>query len=217
MDIKEVFKSNWKMILAGVLGLLLLLAAFGGGRKTAPDRIVEKEKVVFKENVVYKDKIVEKVVEKEKKVYVKDKSVGSDLDKKVHEEITVTVKPDGSKETKTIRDIDTRKIVQVVEKTVEKVLDVRYVDKIVEKQVEKVVTRDVIKEVTITASKPQWRIGPTVGIDIMTILGQRVQPIPQLGPAVIGVTAERRILGPVFLGVYGNTSGQVGLSVNAEF
>lgn len=54
-------------------------------------------------------------------------------------------------------------------------------------------------------SLPDWRVGGLVGID----LGERAP--------TFGLQVERRILGPVFLGIGGLSSGQVWGGVSGEF
>src|SRR5436190_8856090 len=56
-----------------------------------------------------------------------------------------------------------------------------------------------------TTFLPQWRLGPMVGLDWHS--GQRTY----------GGLVERRILGPISLGVWGLSSGQAGAVVTAEF
>ena len=59
-------------------------------------------------------------------------------------------------------------------------------------------------EQTKTNQKPQWLIG--------------AQLTPQSGPLgpVYGAEVQRRIIGPIFVGAFGNTNRTVGLSVSIE-
>lgn len=59
----------------------------------------------------------------------------------------------------------------------------------------------------ITNAKPQWKIGGGAGIKYNEV---NLQPVYTL-------SAERRILGPIFVGAYGRTDKEVGLSVSIEF
>ncbi|MBL8911636.1 MAG: hypothetical protein JNM17_13165 [Archangium sp.] len=63
-----------------------------------------------------------------------------------------------------------------------------------------------------TVSRPDWRVGVLVGATWK-------EPALRLGdtPLVIGVTAERRIIGPFSVGAWGTTQGAAGLSVAGEF
>jgi len=60
---------------------------------------------------------------------------------------------------------------------------------------------------TIVSQKAQWKVQGLAGIRIDDFRG----------PQIYGVGIERRIIGPVFVGVWGNTDKQVGLSVGLEF
>lgn len=56
-----------------------------------------------------------------------------------------------------------------------------------------------------------WRVGGTVGVDFSN-------PFPSsFGDLVYGASVERRIIGPIYLGVWGNTGKQGGISVGVEF
>lgn len=64
------------------------------------------------------------------------------------------------------------------------------------------------KESTVVTSlKPQWRVGGGVGMKYNEV---KLEPVYTLG-------VERRILGPVFVGAYGRTDKEVGLTVSVEF
>lgn len=196
-SIKEFFAQHRNKILTGAAFLAMLVLAYATGRYLQPANVVEKEKVVTR--VEIQEKIVEKVVEK--KVYVEVEA------KVVHKETTTVKGKDGTETTKTVEDTksDTHKNGE----------DTKTADKVVERVVEKVVIKEVEK--IVTAAKPNWRLGPMVGVDLRTALGGPPQLIPQLGPMVIGVQVERRVLGPISLGVYGQTSGVVGASLTVEF
>lgn len=57
-----------------------------------------------------------------------------------------------------------------------------------------------------TYNKPQWKAQGLVGLNIH-----------DLSSPVYGVGVERRILGPIFVGAYGKTNSEAGLSVSLEF
>ena len=65
---------------------------------------------------------------------------------------------------------------------------------------------------TKTAKLPDWRVGVQLGATWK-------EPALRLGdtPLVIGVTAERRIIGGVSAGVWGSTQGAAGVGVSVEF
>ena len=53
--------------------------------------------------------------------------------------------------------------------------------------------------------KPQWKISGTAGFRVNRV------------GAVYGVLVERRIIGPIFVGLYGNDDKQGGLTIGLEF
>jgi len=79
------------------------------------------------------------------------------------------------------------------------------ITKIVDKStIEKDIEKKTNKVTTVKALKPQWKVAALVGIGISS-------------PAVYGAQIERRIFGPFFLGVWGNTNKTMGISVSMEF
>lgn len=67
-------------------------------------------------------------------------------------------------------------------------------------------TKDSSTTTVTTYNKPQWKAAGLLGIADYS-----------LDNRVYGLEVERRILGPIFLGVWGMTSKEVGLSVGLEF
>ncbi len=186
-----------------IVGVVLALAAsFGAGRYTTPTKIVEKEKIVTVtvEKVVTVDHVVEQ------KVYVEVEKA------QTHKETVEVKAPDGTITTKIVEDtkVDTQKTDT----------DTKVADKTVTDDVQKV--NVVEKEKTTTNAKPDWHLRVDVGA------GARF--VGQLTPTLmLGVGAERRILGPVFMGLWVNTTLNLlapqtppyginaGLSVAVEF
>lgn len=200
-NVKNFYGEN-KSKLWMVLGALLIFGlGYGSGRYVQPEKIVEREKIKEVEKEVIVEKIVTKI--EIQKVYVEKKN------EKVHRVVTETENKDGSKTKTTTEDSDTNTDVDSKESTTQ----VKYVDRIVEKVVEKIVE----KEKIVTGKKPNWHIGANVGLAIPRFLGQGEYGIPGLEGAVIGVTASRRIIGPVFLDLHGNSQGTVGLGLTGEF
>jgi hypothetical protein len=181
-----------------VLGAtLILFFAAGGlfGRFVLPERVVEKEKEVKVqvESEEAKEKIRELTAEVEH------------YRSNVHREETEVTHPDGTIERKKTETI-------VVEKTKE-VEVIKLVDREVKVEVVKYVERE--KEKTVETAKPQWRVGLLVGTDLTKL---SVQPTaPWINPLLVGGHVERRIIGPVFVGVWGLSSGAGGISVAVEF
>lgn len=61
-----------------------------------------------------------------------------------------------------------------------------------------------------TSQRPSWRAGALVGLQLREL---RLPP----GPLLYGAHVERRVLGPLWLGAWGLSSGAAGLSLSAEF
>lgn len=194
-SIKNFFKNRWVQLVA--VALFLFAAGYGAGRFGQPARVVEKEKVVEKlvDKIVYQDRVVEKIV------YVKVEA------KHRRTETRTETKPDGTKvetkvtDTKTDTKVDTEK-----NKTEEKVV---YRDRVVEKIVE--------KEKVVEAKKIDWLVHAGVGLSIPTFLGKPQFGIPGLKGAVIEAGIDRRVIGPFFLGVFGDSQGTVGLRLTGAF
>lgn len=143
--------------------------------------------VQVEERIVYRDRVV--VQEKRVEVQVK----AEQQTKRVVVYRDRVVAPDG---TRTEREVETS-VTDSEARTV------------ATKQAERVVTRDVVREVErrveVTQPLPQWRVGALAGFDI-----------PGWRPAY-GAHAERRIAGPLSLGVWGLHTGQGGVSLSLEF
>lgn len=193
--VKQIASNRWVQ-LTGV-ALLLFALGYGTGRFAQPARVVEKtvyqDKVV--EKVIYQDKVVEKVV----KVYVKSKNL--------HTETSTEKRPDGTVVTKTTTDVKTdTKTDTTADKAAEKVV---YKDRIVEKLV--------VKEKLVEAKKIDWLVHAGVGISVPTLLGKAQPGVPGLKGAVIEAGVDRRVIGPLFMGVFGDSQGTVGLKLTGAF
>lgn len=169
--------------------IVILGIGYFAGWATKPNnvRIEEKLKVVE----VTKEVVVEKEVVK----LVKD----TNIKEKYHRESLETKLPDG---TYTKKETEDRNIDTVVKETEEKVRVVEVTKEVVvEKEVERIVE----------AQKAQWRASPLIGTNVAFL------PKPNIGGFVWGAEVERRILGPFWLGVWGLSSGQVGVKVSGEW
>lgn len=190
----EFVKKHWKVALV-VGGVLLLLIGYGAGAMKQP-RVVEKEviKTQVQDHIVYKDRVVEK------KVYVAEEQ------KHVRETTTTTKKPDGTvvTQTTTDTDVDNKKHVDT-DKTEDQQ---KTEDKVITQVVEK--TKLVDKELT-------WRLGAGVGYSFPYTLGQGTLGIPGLNGWVVQASIERRIIGPVWMGLWGNTQGTFGLNASVQW
>lgn len=195
-NIKEKWNNNKKYLLP--IGVVLLIGSvFYAGYATKPAEVIEKEKVV--EKLV--EKIVERKVEVEKIVYRQAKKENT------KKETTTTKKPDGTEVTHTTEETNTDTDTNV---TKEKVV---YVDRIIEKMVEKVVE----KEKIIKAKQIDWRVAAGAGVSIPVLLGEPQLGTPGLKGVVIQAEVDRRIIGPFWLGISGNTQGVVGLNLSGVF
>lgn len=59
---------------------------------------------------------------------------------------------------------------------------------------------------TITNSKPQWKVAGLAGLDIHN-----------LASPVYGAQVEKRLLGPISVGIWGLTNATAGISASLEF
>lgn len=116
---------------------------------------------------------------------------------KVRTEKVTETKPDGS-----------QKVVEVI--TDDSVTD-RSKDTYEKKQVERV---------TITETKrANWQVSVLGTINHRRILtfGQPISQMYGLGVIGVGAHVQRRVLGPIYLGGYANTNGDLGVSLGASF
>lgn len=136
-----------------------------------------------------------KTVEKEKIVTVVQKDTDKTTDKKntTHEQI-IKVKithPDGTIEEREETIKDANQIVDVDLHTTTNTST--EIDK----------SKETIKDST----KPNWLIAGTAGVSFAN----------KGLDSSYGIHVQRRILGPIFIGVYGNTTNQYGISAGLEF
>lgn len=149
------------------------------------------DKVVTVDRVVHVDKVVtvEKVVQAAE---VQDK----DATKQVVRYVRVREKrPDGTVIDTTKRDTDT-------EHTSEDLIAIRLE---ATKATERVVYKDRETIKVVETNRPNWSVSLMPGYDF------------QLRKSLLGGSVERRIIGPVHAGVWGNTSGSAGLVLRVDF
>jgi hypothetical protein len=205
------------LIYAGLL-VAALVTSYAFGRYAVPEKLVEVEKVKFVE--VEKERVIERIdsaklqelIEQNRRFWEQL----TELKKSIRREEYRVEHPSGMVETRKTEDINIEKVVRESEiKYVDRevrVVEVRVEEKLVE--VEKVVEKEVFREKLVLAGKPQWKITPMVGVNIRDI--QIAQGLTT-GPLTYGGMVERRIIGPVFAGVWGLSSGQAGIAVTVEF
>lgn len=198
MDAKarEFLGTHKRNLLLALAALLLLLAGYGAGRYAQPAKVVEKEKVVTKvqEHVVYRDQVQDNKVQ-EQQVHVRK-----------HRVTTTTKKPDGTQTTTTTEDTgeDTSKDTREVR--------VEYRDRVVEKVVQQTVTKE-----KLTLRQPRWSVHAGLGVSVPHYLGQPSIGVPGLQGWVVQAGADVRVIGPFWLGVWGNTQGTLGAEARFTF
>jgi hypothetical protein len=198
MNLQEI---NWKKgLIYVVIGALLAGGGFATGRWASPPTTIVTEKIKEVEKVV----VVEHLVTEVKIVRVKDKAVAE----KVHRVVVENTKPDGEKTKTVTEDINTDTVIHDNTNT----NTVEYRDRVVEKFVDRIIEKE--KRVL---NRPDWRVAAGVGVAIPTFLGKEQVGVPGLQGAVIQLEVDRKILGPFFLGVWGNTQGTVGLNLSGVF
>jgi hypothetical protein len=188
--IADKLKLFWPYILATVVTLLIGIV-IGWYSKPAIVKIEEREKIV---EVIKKDSRIDELLFQVASLRTDlQKSRDAQISEKYHKEILETVAVDGSKIKKITVDknidshtveTEVKTVVQVV--TVEKQIVVKEIE-----TVEKVVEIEKI----ITPVLAQWHIGVLAGIK------QNFLPFGT-GGLQLGAEIERRILGPVFIGVH---------------
>lgn len=173
MTWREFLKLHWKKI-AFVLCVFL---AFAGGRfSTSGPQIIETEKI--------KEVKVVDTVAMEKEVSRRVEDIKSKMEVKT--EIRWITRPDGTKEvtkTEVAKTETEKKTTEDRVKTVE-VVKKEYVDRVVE------------KEKIITPPSMDYKVGLFIGTQLTM---QNYQPEFTRVPVLVGVSASRRLFGPVFL------------------
>ncbi len=194
LDSLKLFWARYhKPVLAGAV-ICLCVGSYAIGRYATAPEVVYQEKVVEVE--VEKVVEVEKIVEK--KVYV------ASTQKRERRHTTEVKAPDGT--------VTKTETVDTGEKTDVKTTEDRATERVVEKEVVKYVDREVQAART---NPPDWKATPLLGANLPAILGAKAfDPLKQLSA---GLNVERRIAGPFSAGVWGLSSGQVGVSVTIEF
>ena len=194
-------ETKTKVIVSSSLAIAVFVLGVAAGWYAKPDVVKTELKVqtveVEKQVVVVQDKVRVEVVR------IKDTQVIE----RWRKEKTETQMPDG---TLTKREVEEKNIETVV-KEKENTTEV----KVVEVKQEVVVERQKIVEKRIDPVLAQWHLGVMGGIN------PQVLPTPGLNSWMVGGHVERRVVGPLFLGVWGmgsNTGqGMGGLSVAGEF
>lgn len=196
-------KSQWPLLAVAVV---CLLAGIGIGWGCKPAVVETKE--VTKDVIVEKKVVDEEAVQTEVEKRVKEITAQMDS----HQVVVVVTKPDGSKTETTTTDTHSKNDTKdTTDQTKTQIVTV-----VKEVQVDHTVT----VEKTVTPVLAQWHVSILAGV------APRFDA-PSTTPIMIGVEAERRIVGPVFVGAwvmagspvtgFNVTNAAVGLKVGIEF
>lgn len=193
---KTFFSDNRHWWIAIVAALVLFGGGAAVGRFALPAQVVVTEKV----KEVIKDKIVEVVKTEVKVVRVKD----TQQQQKIHRTVVEGIDPPGCRSKTTTEDINIDTVVHDNTNTTK----VQLVDRVIEKWQDRIVE----KEKRVLA-QPNWSLYAGVGISVPYFLGQGQVGVPGMNGAVVQVGLDRRVVGPFWLGVFGNTEGTAGLNL----
>lgn len=186
--------------------VLMMVVLFGGGvlvGRVRPARVivqtVEQERVVEHTRTVVDQEAVRKAVAEAR----------AQMDQ--HRVVTEERRPDGTvtrrEETDTHTKTEARAETQATE------------SKHADQTADRVVT--VTKMVTITPARPRWSFALDGGLNVPTALGQARPWTPPLAGLPrgleVGASLDRRLLGPVFVGVRASSSGTIGLRVGVTW
>lgn len=194
--LKKIFSNRWVRLIT--IGLVLLALGYALGRYAQPAKVVTKTQVVTKvqTQIVYQDRVITKVV----KVKVK----ASDT----HTETTTTKAPDGTVVTKTDTDVK-------VNESTDTNTNQNQTDTGTKNQT---TTQVATQTKTVTNVKPGWRIGAGVGLSIPSVFqGKAELGLPGMKGSVVELSVERRIVGPLWFTLRGNTQGTATLGLGGEF
>lgn len=191
---------NWLKAHPAVRTLILVVLAFALGFGTCifakPAKTIEKTKTVttYQDKIVYQDRIVTKTV------LVKAEQ------KHEHTQTTETKKPDGTVVTQTTVDTDTKDNVNknVDTDATHQQTETKYVTQIVEKE-------------KLVLNQPNWHVFAGVGYAFATLAGQSEIGVPGLKGLVIQAGVDRRIIGPVSIGLSLNTQGTGFVNLGGTF
>jgi hypothetical protein len=193
---KAFFADNKHLWILVVIAVALFGGGLAVGRFTLSPSVVVTEKI----HEVTKTQVVTQVKTEVQVVKVHD----AQTQQKIHRTVVEGIDPPGCRSKTTVEDINVDSVVH------DNVHDtqVQYVDRTVEKWQDRIVEKTVTK-----LSQPDWSVFAGVGVDVPYFLGQGARGIPGLQGFVIQAGIDRRILGPFWLGVFGNTTGTAGLNL----
>ncbi len=205
--------SNKQLSIAGVVVLLLLGLSFAGGRFSAPLHEVTKSVLVV-DTTVKKAETLHIVWDvKEVVKVVHDVSTKNNVETKKK----TTVLPDG---TTTIEE-STKDLTQVEDKTDSSRELESHTESVGSKTEDTHQKVEESKTVTIDRERPNWSLSLQPGFDFAGAFGHGSQfsllPTLPVKHMMLGVSIDRRLIGPLFTGVWANSAGAGGLTIRAEF
>lgn len=170
---KQFVQENKGTIIKAVVVLVLLVGAFATGRYTVAPKTV----------TLTKTETVEKIVTQTQIQYVEKKIYVTKEQKDVQTTTTVVKAPDGTETTTTTTSDKTKIDTASSQEASSQTVTVQYVDKLVE-----------VEKLKIVEARKDWHMSLSVGGGARFIGGT----VPQV---VFGFQAERRIVGPFFMGL----------------
>jgi hypothetical protein len=208
--IEALKKVNWKGFFSGKVFLVILAAglAFGIGRCTGPTKIVESTKTIETRHEV--ETTQQKVDLSEILKAIKNTQVDTNKTRTV----VRIVKPDGTQIT-TEKDTSQQAKKTTTQTESQTQLAVKTDTK---KQEDTVVIQEKIRTVE-TLRAPTWGVGVLAGVSLPGIAGKEA-PKSYLGvPSnyVLGVMVERKVIGSLKVGIWGNTRLDTGVQLSLGF
>lgn len=202
------YKNPWFWGTAILCLLLGFAGGFGSGRYALPAQTIVTERVKEVEKQVVVTQTETKVKTEVKVVYVKDKSVQKDE----HKVVTVIEDPNGKKTTTIVSD-DRSKIDTQVKTGTDATSDVA--SNTSKKEVDQKTSESEKK--AVTKNQVGWTVRAGVGVSIPTLLGEKAVGVPGLRGFVVEAGVSRKVIGPFYMGLFGNTQGTLGLDLSGQF
>lgn len=197
LKIMTVLNKYKKALLVIGGSILLFVLGYASGRFVQPAKVITKTitEVKTETKIQYQDRIVKE------KVYVQTDKVHE------HTDTTVEKHPDGTVITKTSKDKNTDETKSNKENSNES-----------KSTSNDTKTDQKTTTIKIVESKQlDWKVGVGAGVSIPVLLGHQDLGVPGMKGAVIQADIGRRIIGPIFLDVFGNTQGVVGAGLSIVF
>lgn len=168
--------------------LLLAVALFLGGRCSRTPETKTVEKVV----VQYKDRVVTQTVQSEAKTQVRV----------VYRDRIVIRKPDGEIVTHNVVKTEQGQSDRVVNATTKTSTNVAATSQV----------GTSVPAAKTAVDRPRWHVNLLAGVEATALSKPQL-----LGPIALGAQVEYRLIGPLWIGAFGITSGSAGISLGVEF